>query len=380
MRAGHIMPAYPDLAHGHAGGVHYRELLRHLTGVGVECTAVSSRQFPDSPTEADDGGIRVRRFVFGAHAERLGEMRVTPLSAWRYRRACIAALREEAARAPMDLLHAHSPVPCGLIGMAAARRLGVPLVLTLHGSDILIHAHRGGSVRRATAWTLRRADRVIAVAEHLAEAARAFVPDLAVDVIPMGFDDAVFTPGAPAAERERWVVSTRSLYPLYSVETLVDAAQRLGGDGAVHIYGDGPERAALETRAADTAATFHGHGAPAELAAALQRAAVYVSTARSDGSSVSLLEALACGAYPVLADIPGNQAWVEDGVNGRLVPPGDADALADAIRDALGDPEARARAATLNQERVRTAAWSAVAPRVRDLYADLLAGGRACGC
>lgn len=62
---------------------------------------------------------------------------------------------------------------------------------------------------------------------------------------------------------------------------------------------------------------------------------LYISASHSDGSSISLLEAMACGCPVVVSDIPGNCEWVQPGVNGWLFADGDADALAEAILHAL---------------------------------------------
>ena len=378
MRACHVMPAYPDVSRLSVGGLPYRELVQRLSVADIPCVAVTARQFPDSPTEEQDGAVPVRRFVFGAHASRLGEIAITPGRAWRYRRAGLRTIRAVAQELPYDLLHAHSPLPCGLLALAAARRPRVPVIVTLHGSDVLIHGRRNAAVRRATGWVLRRADRVIAVSDHLVDAARTYAPGVAATVIPMGYDDATYCAGVPAAAREPLVVSTRSLFPLYSVDTLVRAARSMpeGHSMRVAIFGEGPERDGLAAQAEGAPVCFHGFQPPAVLAEALRRAAVYVSTAESDGSSISLLEALACGAYPVLTDIPGNRRWVDDGVNGRLVPPGDAAALGTALAEAMDDTSARERAMAINVERAREASWPAVVEQVRAVYASVIEESR----
>jgi glycosyltransferase involved in cell wall biosynthesis len=88
------------------------------------------------------------------------------------------------------------------------------------------------------------------------------------------------------------------------------------------------------------------------LAELLRGADIYVSTSRSDSTSVSLLEAMASGAFPVVTDIPGNRVWIAHSENGLLFPAGDSDALASCIRRAVKDTQLRLRAATVNRRRV----------------------------
>ncbi|MEO6462789.1 MAG: glycosyltransferase, partial [Candidatus Eisenbacteria bacterium] len=97
---------------------------------------------------------------------------------------------------------------------------------------------------------------------------------------------------------------------------------------------------------------FAGRVPHRELPALLASAAVAVSCARSDSTSISLLEAMASGATPVVTDLPGNREWIDDGVEGRLFPPGDATALADALVFVLTDPGFRPAARLRARQRV----------------------------
>ena len=74
-------------------------------------------------------------------------------------------------------------------------------------------------------------------------------------------------------------------------------------------------------------------------------AAVLVSPSTHDGTPNTLLEGMACGCFPVAGDLESIREWITPGVNGLLVDPSDADALAEAILSALDQPELRAKAA-----------------------------------
>ena len=71
----------------------------------------------------------------------------------------------------------------------------------------------------------------------------------------------------------------------------------------------------------------------------LGRAEIYLSASLSDSTSVSLLEAMASCAVPVVSDIEGNREWVGEGEGARLFPPGDSAALARALEHALDDSD-----------------------------------------
>jgi glycosyltransferase involved in cell wall biosynthesis len=98
----------------------------------------------------------------------------------------------------------------------------------------------------------------------------------------------------------------------------------------------------------------------------LSRTDIYVSTSLSDGTSVSLLEAMACGAFPVVTDIPANREWIEDGNNGLLVPTEDEVSLAKRILEAMNQRELVASACQKNREIVEKRAH--LKNQVEDLF------------
>jgi glycosyltransferase involved in cell wall biosynthesis len=96
--------------------------------------------------------------------------------------------------------------------------------------------------------------------------------------------------------------------------------------------------------------------APSDLAVVFRRAQVSVSPSEHDGTPNTLLEAMACGAYPVAGDLQSIREWIEDGKNGTLVDPASADQLADATARALENVELRQQAAAENIRLVETRA------------------------
>ena len=123
---------------------------------------------------------------------------------------------------------------------------------------------------------------------------------------------------------------------------------------------------------------FVGRLEPPALADWLDRAEVYLSASRSDSTSVSLLEAMAAGALPVVSDIEGNREWVAEGDGARLFAPGDPDALARALERALGHPEEAEAARARNRRVVEARADAAVnLSRIEALFVALTTGSAA---
>jgi glycosyltransferase involved in cell wall biosynthesis len=173
-------------------------------------------------------------------------------------------------------------------------------------------------------------------------------------------------------------------HPVYAIDTLIDAwpvvTQAIPGARCL-VAGDGPLRSALEGRARrrNVAASvcFLGRQPQASLAQLLAGADAYVSTSLSDSTSLSLLEAMSAGAYPVVSAIDGNREWVTP-ESGSLFPPKDVGALARALTRALIDPtrfdEARAHNRALIESR---GDWNRAMDRVAERTTALALAGRA---
>lgn len=279
-----------------------------------------------------------------------------------------------------DLVDAHFVPNYGLLGTLAGRR---PLSVTAWGSDLLVAGPRDALQRMRARFVLSRADLVLTDAENLAAAARRLGARAArVHCIPWGVDRARFQ---PAAVRDRHLlVSARMHEPIYDLPTLfagVAPVMRERPALELVVAGDGSERARLERLAADVLppgrVRFTGRLAPEALAACLARAEVYLSASRSDSTSQSLLEAMACGALPVVSDIDGNREWVSFAWDGgaRGFAPGDAPGLARALRAALDDPAWAERARAANARVVAARGdWQRNLARIEALFEALARG------
>jgi glycosyltransferase involved in cell wall biosynthesis len=265
------------------------------------------------------------------------------LGTWR----TLRALRQRHGR---YVLHAHCAYPDAVGAALAARVLGLPLVVTAHGSDINVSG-RQRLLRPQIRWALRTARRVIAVSAPLAEAVSELtnLPADRVRCIPCaGYSPTVFRPRA-AVERAalrrtlgldapaRVVLFVGHLVPVKALDVLLRAwyvRLVLIGEGTQR---DTLERQARELGVADRVAFLGPKPQPA-VADWIAAADLLTLPSHAEGSPNVVVEALASGTPVVASRVGGIPDLVADGVNGLLVPAGDAAALADALAAALARP------------------------------------------
>ena len=112
---------------------------------------------------------------------------------------------------------------------------------------------------------------------------------------------------------------------------------------------------------------------PHDMGVLFRRADVTVSPSEHDGTPNTLLEAMACEAFPVAGDIESVREWIVDGENGLLIDPAQPRELAEAVNAVLSDPEFRARAAAQNVRQVRERAeHTVIMEQAEALYRGLI--------
>ncbi len=280
------------------------------------------------------------------------------VNALRYRRRGLAHMVRQIQP---DVLHAHYLPEYGFFAAATGFH---PLVVSAWGSDVLVDADASPLARLITAYTLRRADLITSNNEYMSGRLREMgVPAEKVATIVFG-PDAFYLEGPesvnarqPEASHSPTVISTRSLdSPLYNVDLILRAMALLCAripTARLLVAGAGRLRPRLEALTQEIglgdSVCFLGFLDAAALRDAFASSEVYVSVPSSDGTSVATLSAMAAGCFPVVSDLPTQHEWIQDGVNGFLVPPGNAHALARRLGDALDNAALRREAAARNR-------------------------------
>jgi glycosyltransferase involved in cell wall biosynthesis len=290
------------------------------------------------------------------------------------------ALRRLRRTFPYDLVHAHYAVPAGDAVRRSTPR--VPLVVSVHGGDVLWTADRDEAGRRAVRATFEHARLVLANSAGTARRCEAHGAR-AVRVVHLGAD----APGAPATVDGRPGPTLVSVGHLVARKRHADVVRALWALRDRHrdlryvVVGDGPEREPLTELARGLGlgerVELRGQLPHAEAVRVAQRGSVFVLPSVDEAFGVAYVEAMA-GGVPAIGcrgeDGPEEIAAAGPGL--RLVPPGDIEALAAEIDELVSD--ARHRAELGHQARetaLRSFSWAACGRATARAYGDVLAGG-----
>jgi glycosyltransferase involved in cell wall biosynthesis len=327
-------------------------------------------------SEALEGGARIRKPLYA----------IAPIVL----AAALRKARAVLARGGFDLVHVHWVVPNGPIGVRAASSHRLPVVVSLHGSDVAV-AERSRTIGRVARWALNRTSAVTAPSGDLLSRAERLGASGILERVPYGADAAAFDVPRGAADalrsrlgfgdRDVVVAGVGRLIPVKGFEYLVDAyasAVASVPELRLVLVGDGDGRHTLETRVrelgvADTV-VLTGAVSPREIPGFMAAADVVAVPSIRHGGYVDglpnvALEAMAGGRPVVGSRVGGIPELVRDGENGLLVPEKDARALADALVTLARDPGLRERLGASGRAEIREErSWDAVGARFVEIY------------
>lgn len=257
---------------------------------------------------------------------------------WRDVPKYVLSLRRVIREIKPDLIHAGPIQNCAfLVALSGFRRL-----LTMSwGYDLVMEADKSWWMRQVTSYTLRRSAYFTSDANVTRKKAISYGmnPDRTV-VFPWGIDLKHFNLKTFKRSNVRTftLFCSRTWESIYGVDVLAKAFVKVASvnpDVNLILLGGGSQgakiRQILMNGGVMERVHFGGQVGQRDLPRWYHMADIYISPSHVDGSSVSLMEALASGLPCIVSDIPGNKEWIEEGVNGWLFRDGDVDDLAEKI-------------------------------------------------
>ena len=320
--------------------------------------------------------------------EMVGEAQLRPRDAT----AVVKLYRLMRATRP-HIVHTHT-AKAGFLGRLAARLARVPLVIhTYHGH--VLHSYYSPAktrlLRRMERALARTADRLVAVSDQVKRDLVAYGIARAerISVIPLGLDLAPFAASADLKGQLRGELDLPDTTPLIGIvgrifpiknhRLFLDAAARIAAAeprARFLIVGDGVLREAMERHAAALGIRYRVFftGWRRDLPRIYADLDVLVVSSNNEGTPVSAIEAMAAGRPVVATRVGGLPDLITEGKTGRLVAPQNAQALADAVLEMLGDPPyARALGETASAHVLEHFTEARLLHDVEALYTELLA-------
>jgi glycosyltransferase involved in cell wall biosynthesis len=264
----------------------------------------------------------------------------------------VARIRRLHEAEPVDLIHAHTALPCGHAASLLSRELGIPYVVTVHGLDAFSTRQVTGSAGKWCAGVSRSVYRAARSVICVSEKVRSRVIEGAGEgvrstVVYNGVDPQTFYP--PENEPAHAVIlSVGNLIPIKGHELLLKAfalvRDRFSGLSlSLEIIGEGPQRSHLQKLASDLGlvaeVNFPGHQSRNQVAEAMRRAIIFALPSRYEGLGCVYLEAMSAARPVIACRGQGIEEIIQPGVNGCLIDgdrddlPGLADTLSVLLRD-----------------------------------------------
>lgn len=272
-----------------------------------------------------------------------------------------------------DVLHLHEPFAPGPT-MTALAVAPSPVLATFHAAGESASYRWFGPVVRGLARNITKA---VAVSPHAAALAHSVV-EIECELVFNGVElDAYRGGGTWDTQGHPTVFFCGRHEERKGLDVLLDAFGRLGDDVRLWIASDGPDTERLRRSVADDhRIEWLGRLSDDDKIARLRGADVFCAPSlRGESFGVVLIEAMAAGTTVVASALDGYRNVATDGVDARLVTPGDAAELAGALAQVLADTELTRRLRTAGSARADEFSMRHLADRYREMYAELAAGG-----
>lgn len=304
--------------------------------------------------------------------------------------ASIINLIRECRKINAQIIHAHWVLPNGFIAAVASKILGIPFIITLHGSDIFM-ADKNFLFRAFARWTFKQSSYVTACSQELYERAKKINKEINIELIPWGADPQKFKPLENREEIRKkygWAsdeiiisVLGRMVYKKGFSQLLDTAPDLINSNPKVRfvIGGSGPLENELKEKAdklgLSKPVSFPGPIPWNEVPEFLGASDIFVLPSQRDeagnldGLPTVLLEAMACGLPCVASDVGGVSLVIDPGNNGFIFQPDNLDQMKEDLATLIEDGKLRETLGTKSRSDVITKFnWLNVAKSIENLY------------
>lgn len=300
---------------------------------------------------------------------------------------CRNLVKRQVEQRGIDLIHAHTIMPDGFAALLLGKEFNIPVVCTVHGSDISIYPHENRATLFATKWALRRTKHLIAVSDDLAKKVNRLIGSKGVKVIRNGANKELFHANEKSEARillglpdkSKIVLFIGNLLPVKGPEYLLQAISQITScELLLYIVGDGVMRDNLRAQAEELGISarcvFAGSRPHEEIASWLSASDCLVLSSISEGFPTVVAEAMMCRVPVVATAVGGIPEVIKHRSTGLLVQPRDPASLGEAICCALrNDTGIRIMVDRAENTARAELTWEANAQKTIDVYQEALA-------
>lgn len=346
-RALHLLtltPFYPRV--GDDGfGCFVAEPLAAVATVGIRNTVFAVQPFYHGRYQPSAAGVPGRWFRYFSFPGGLG---LPTHGAFVFARI-VSQVRELHRSQPIDLIHAHAPLPCGHAAMLLSAELGLPYVVSVHGLDAFstnqVRGRAGEWCRRISQRVYRSSKRVICVSEHVREEVlQGTGSSCRTSVVYNCVDPNLFSPGTDSASDGPSILGIGDLIPTKGFDVLLRAFAAVASEFpklTLQIIGEGPELSHLQALSKQLQLTdrvsFLERRSRQQVAEAMRQCTLFVLPSRYEGLGCVYLEAMSVGKPVIGCRGQGIAEVINHGSNGFLVGPDNDRELAVAMALLLRD-------------------------------------------
>ncbi len=369
---------YPPLGGGGSNACKY--LLREMANKGIEVDLVTSSPSNKFETEKIGDTVSIYKLPVNKKDIHYWTQREIMSYSWKAKKFIDKLMNEK----EYDVCHAFFTVPCGAVAYLFRKK--IPYIVSLRGSDVPGFNKRFGFqyiflkplIKKI--WTDAKA--VVANSQGLKELALNTSPSQEIGVIYNGIDVSEFEPNLDSTiddedstnDNEIRVVCVSRLIERKGINYLIEAIEKLK-DKQIQLIlvGEGKQEDTLKKLVDDLKISdkvdFKGYVDHDQIAEIYRNSDIFVLPSLNEGMSNALLEALAAG-LPVIVTDTGGTSELLDG-NGVLIPMADSDAIAEAIRGFVDEPEERRQMGLKSREIAEGMSWMRVGEEYLRLYEEL---------
>lgn len=298
-------------------------------------------------------------------------LRRMPIAFW--------GVRREIRKLKPDILCSHQANVFGLYGVLSGPK---PVAIFAYGSDVLVIPELSPFLQWMVKYVVNHADLMICESQTVKSRLLEFgAAESRILMVPMGIDPQIFRSAKMSVKDSPFtIISARAHKSLYNINVILEAfslVKKKRPDVRLLVAGTGPKSQELKDSTKklelQKSVQFTGQISYRQMANLYQQSTIMISIPSSDSTSMTLLEAMACGVFPIVSNIPANKEWVNNEINGLLVTHNDPVDLSKAILEALANEKMREQAMEKNLEIIKKrAVWEDNMRKVETRFLEII--------